>query len=263
MAKKALCIGINDYPGTGGNLSGCLNDAHDWAETLTQRGFSAKLLLDAQATRAAMSEHMAAQIAEARKGDTVVITFSGHGTWVPDGSGDETDGRDEGLCPCDVASHGPLLDDEIQQLIAQWGTGVRIVMLFDCCHSGAVTRGGEDDIDPFMPRTRFLPPEAWMPKHQIPLRASRPPYLVSGLSRSGCDLFLSACKDTEYSWDSRFRDRTNGAFSFYALKTLRENKPASYDDWFHAIRAYLPSTKLPQTPQILGSRTARRWRVFE
>ncbi|WP_349769079.1 caspase family protein, partial [Zoogloea sp.] len=27
MSKKALCIGINDYPGTQNDLSGCVNDA--------------------------------------------------------------------------------------------------------------------------------------------------------------------------------------------------------------------------------------------
>ncbi len=31
MAYKALCIGINDYPGTQNDLSGCVNDAQDWA----------------------------------------------------------------------------------------------------------------------------------------------------------------------------------------------------------------------------------------
>jgi hypothetical protein len=34
MAKTALCIGINDYPGTANDLSGCINDAQDWANTL-------------------------------------------------------------------------------------------------------------------------------------------------------------------------------------------------------------------------------------
>ena len=35
MAKYALCIGINDYPGTDSDLSGCVNDANDWAAALT------------------------------------------------------------------------------------------------------------------------------------------------------------------------------------------------------------------------------------
>ena len=39
MDKRALCIGINDYPGTGSDLAGCVNDANDWAEALAGRGF--------------------------------------------------------------------------------------------------------------------------------------------------------------------------------------------------------------------------------
>ncbi len=40
MAKKALCIGINDYPGTGSDLAGCVNGAllrtrNDWLHTAT------------------------------------------------------------------------------------------------------------------------------------------------------------------------------------------------------------------------------------
>ena len=40
MSKKALCIGINDYPGTDSDLSGCVNDANDWAAELGGRGFA-------------------------------------------------------------------------------------------------------------------------------------------------------------------------------------------------------------------------------
>ena len=50
MAKRALCIGINDYPGTDSDLAGCLNDACDWTAILEQRGFSVQKLLDQQAT---------------------------------------------------------------------------------------------------------------------------------------------------------------------------------------------------------------------
>ena len=54
MAKLGLCIGINDYPGTGSDLSGCVNDANDWAAVLKWRGFTVTSLLNRQATGKAM-----------------------------------------------------------------------------------------------------------------------------------------------------------------------------------------------------------------
>jgi hypothetical protein len=38
MSKRALCMGINNDPGTHMDLSGCVNDARDWAAELTVRG---------------------------------------------------------------------------------------------------------------------------------------------------------------------------------------------------------------------------------
>jgi hypothetical protein len=86
--------------------------------------------------------------------------------------------------------------------------------------------------------------------------------VVAGLRRAGGDLLLAGCKDTEYSYDSRFQGRPNGAFTYYALKTLRDARPGNYDAWFNAIRTYLPNNSAPQTPQIMGTATARRFPVF-
>lgn len=264
MTKKALCIGINDYPGTDSDLSGCVNDAHDWKQALQSRGFRVRSLLDAQATKAAMSEAIGDLISGAKSGDTVVITYSGHGTWVPDSSGDETDGRDEALCPHDIRTAGALLDDDLHDILKQRQVGVRILLLSDSCHSGTVTRGDESDLDAAMPRARFLPLAAWLSPNLLPTRLSRPAILYTGFARAGGDLLLAGCKDTEYSWDTRFNGRPNGAFTYYALKTLNTlGANATYADWFRAIGDYLPSTRLPQTPQILGAKEAREFKLFE
>ncbi len=263
MSKKALCIGINDYPGTANDLSGCINDANDWATELAKQGFTVDKLLDANATKAAMVAAIGGIIEGATKGDSLIITYSGHGTWVPDSSGDEPDGRDEALCPHDLTSKGALLDDEIHALFARRAAGVRIVLISDSCHSGSVTRGSEEDVDPGVPRIRFMPPEAWMSKKNRPPASLRSAATRSGFSRSGGDLLLAGCLDTEYSYDTRFNGRANGAFTYYALKALREAKPTTYEKWFKAIRAYLPSTRLPQTPQIFGTKTARNFKIFQ
>ena len=260
--KKALCIGINDYPGTQNDLAGCVNDANDWSAELAGRGFSVTKLIDAQATHAAMAGGIKTLIQGAVSGDTLVITYSGHGTWLPDSSGDEPDGRDEALCPYDISSAGPLLDDQLRSLFAARAAGVRIVLLSDSCHSGSVTRGQEAVLDPGHPRARFMPLEAWMASDELPPSDARPLHLVLGLKRSGGDLLLAGCLDTQYSWDTSFSGRPNGAFTYYALKTLRENNPANYGVWFKALRAYLPSSRLPQDPQILGSAAARRFKVL-
>lgn len=262
MKQRALCIGINDYPGTDGDLSGCVNDAHDWRAALAARGFEVAMLTDAAASKAAMVAAIGQLVGDAARGDSLVITYSGHGTWVPDRSGDEADGRDEALCPHDIASGEALLDDEIHELFRLRPAGVRIVLISDSCHSGSVSRGDESDLDPALPRARFLAPSAWMRGAPMP-PAARPPTLLNGLARAGGDVLLAGCADTEYSWDTRFGGRPNGAFSYYALKTLRAlPAAASYERWHAAIRGYLPSSRLPQTPQIQGSRSARRFRVL-
>ena len=262
MSKRALCIGINDYPGTDADLAGCANDAADWRTALAARGFDVVSLIDGAADKAAMVSAIGDLIDGAARGDSLVITYSGHGTWVPDTSGDEADGRDEALCPHDITDGQVLLDDELHELFRLRPAGARIVLISDSCHSGSVSRGREEDLDPGLPRARFLPPAAWMQRLPTGLSA-RPPMLWSGLARAGGDVLMAGCMDTEYSWDTRFGGRANGAFTYYALKTLGQlGADATYRDWHAAIGNYLPSTRLPQHPQILGSRSTRNFRVL-
>jgi tetratricopeptide (TPR) repeat protein len=103
MAKRVLCIGINDYPGTANDLAGCVNAAQDWAVALQTRGFTVRGLVDHEATKANMLAAVQELIGGAAPGDSLVITCSGHGTFVPDASGDEPDACDEGLCPYAIA----------------------------------------------------------------------------------------------------------------------------------------------------------------
>lgn len=274
MAKSALCIGINDYPGTRNDLSGCVNDAEDWKKALEGRGFTVRSLHDSQATKAKMVAAMRELITGAAAGDSVVITYSGHGTFVPDTSGDEPDGRDEGLCPYDIDKGNVLLDDDIHQLFAERASGVKVVLLADSCHSGSVIRWAPPDGESSAPRPRFLPPAAWLPEDRLPKSASGAvPTRIAGnaglalwlgaLSPAGGDLLMAGCLDREYSYDAQFGGRPNGAFTYYALKTLK-TLPASatYADWYGAIRSYLPGASYPQTPQIFGSKRSRKFKAL-
>lgn len=276
MAKKALCIGINNYPGTQMDLQGCVNDANDWAAALTQRGFAVSKLLDSEATKAAMMTAMEDLIAKASKGDSLVITFSGHGTYQPDTDGDEADGLDEALCPYDLQTSGAALtDDEIRVLFAARKAGVRIVLISDSCHSGTVTRAAaaERDADT---RPRFMPMGNWLPDKLLPRNRAgevaattvapvgATPLLGAFSNKLG-DLLLAGCKEgpNNFSYDARINGRYNGAFTYYALKALKALKAdGTYADWHKAMIKHLPSASYPQSPQIVGSDTARKGKVF-
>lgn len=279
MTKRALCIGINNYPGTHMDLHGCVNDANDWAAELSNRGFTVSKLLDSEATKAAMVAGFKSVIGGAVKGDLVVITYSGHGTYVPDTNGDELDGLDEALCPYDVqTARAALLDDEIHALFAARAAGVRLVLVSDSCHSGTVTRAAAADPDAEdAPRPRFMPMGNWLPADQLPRGVSGNPLstvavtsgispFATAMSRGTGDLLLAGCKEgpNNFSYDATIKSRPNGAFTYYALKTLRALRPgATYAQWMAAINpAYLPSVSYPQSPQIFGSADARRQAIF-
>jgi hypothetical protein len=268
MAKQALCIGINDYPGTQNDLRGCVNDANDWAATLSARGFTVSKLLDSQATKAAMMAAFEKIISGAKAGDTVAITFSGHGTLAPDTSGDEIDGYDEALCPYDIHQGRVIVDDEIRQLFNKRPSGVKLILISDSCHSGTVTRNAPSDPDASgAPRVRFLPLASWLPEDQLPKGSNGKPLASLPVSRafspwskvvsSAGDLLMAGCEEgpDHYSYDANFSNRPNGAFTYYALRSLKSLSPqATYRDWHTAIRRSLPSTNYPQKPQVVGTR---------
>ena len=298
MARYALCIGINDYPGTDMDLAGCVNDANDWAAEFAARGFDVTTLLDAQATKSEMQRAMRDVIGKARSGDLVAITFSGHGTYVYDTDSaappdNESDGFDEALCPYDVVATGdPLTDDEIHALFAARPAGVRLLLIADSCHSGTVSRVAPSGPSDRRARRRFMPPSVWMSSSQRALSAQAPSRRSGTYARASAfalgvrsavaaaesadgdatpapldDVLLSGCMEGKmnFSYDAVLDDRPNGAFTFYALKALRDLPPGStYADWCATITpGFLPTTDYPQTPQIVAIDAAKRRAVLD
>lgn len=260
MAKQALCIGINDYPGTDNDLQGCVNDANDWAALLRERGFQVTSLLDKQATKAAIVEHIERLLAQDKAGDQIVITYSGHGTWLPDQDGDEADHRDEALCPYDL-SNGPLLDDELFELFNARHPRARLVLISDSCHSGTVARYSR--LTPGDRRVRYLSMSHFV-SDRMQLARARSVERSAPRSRARLGaLLMAGAQDTEYSWDTSFEGRPNGAFTRVAIDALRTlPSSATYSEWQRAIRSRLPSADYPQSPNLVGTATQKRWPIF-
>jgi hypothetical protein len=258
--SKALCVGINDYPGTENDLAGCVNDAKDWHAALTARGFDAELMLDGDASKKSMVDAISELVAATPAGGLGVLTYSGHGTWMPDEDGDEPDHRDEALCPYDITDGNVLSDDELFDIFSERERGARIVFISDSCHSGTVARLApvSSDVDN-NGRVRFLAPEVFLSPEgrarAVRVQTARP----AGRPRHPV-LLMAGCRDTEYSYDASFGGRPNGAFTYYAIKALDGLKEkADYLDWFKAIRKNLPSAAHPQTPNLFGSSRQKHW----
>jgi hypothetical protein len=265
MANRALCVGINDYPGAAMDLAGCVNDARDWQALFEQRGYRVDPLHDSEATRARIVEALRAVIGQAGEDDSVVFTFSGHGSWLPDDNRDEPDARDEMMCPHDVMNGQYLFDDELHEIFCTKRAGARLYVIADCCHSGSVVRYASPAAPPGgMPlKARFLPPYVFARGDRVLERAiDRAVNTPAPAKLRYPALLFSGCQDTEFSYDTSFDRRPNGAFTRTAIDALQDATILSPRALYDAIRMRLPSPALPQTPQLFGSPEAQLGRLF-
>lgn len=264
--RIALCIGIN-YPGTDHELRGCVNDANDWGQFLTGQGFHTSYMLDGQATRAAILAQMHDVISKLLPGDVGFVTYSGHGTWVPDQDGDEPDGRDEAICPIDMGDdgHNLIIDDEFHLLFNGIKDKAKLIFVTDSCHSGTVFRfldlGGARKS-----RVRFLPPSHFVKSTPMYHRMERAFGQGAGKIQDPLPnlIHFSACRDSEYANDAEFHGRPNGAFTYYALSGFKKvvAQKGAYQDAWKDLRHYLPSMEYPQTPLLNAFAPLKRALLF-
>lgn len=245
--KQAVCVGINDYPGIFNDLKGCVNDANDWSALLQGFGFTVNIMLDSRATRSNVKAALQGLVNSTGAGDIAVFTYSGHGTQVADSSGDEGDSYDEAIYLYD----GTVIDDELRTILQGIHPQATLVVISDSCFSGSVTRlAGEKAIP------RFVPPTVSMAG-----RTARVPFLLPEADMP--EILLSGCSDSEYSYDAEFNGRPNGAMTAYAIQVIKQNPNVTYREFFTGLRALLPSSDYPQSPQLEGSDVNKDRKLFE
>ncbi|MCA1577735.1 MAG: caspase family protein [Acidobacteria bacterium] len=286
MAKGfSINIGLNSvdpahYNGWDGALAACEFDAHDMYDIAGTRNFNTRHLL---LTRDATSDAVVGLITEAANtlegGDILLLTFSGHGSQVPNLNDDgETDGLDETWLLYDRE----LLDDELYALWARFKPGTRVFMLSDSCHSGSVSRQIEygallapgsrsrgilegavarrftrhDSLDEFTgvsaafvdPTIKLRTPPAavrvntYLRNKEMYDRIQMAHPAGDKANVQASVLLISGCQDNQLSLDG-FR---NGLFT----GTLREvwangTFGGGYKDFHRDIRSLMPSTQTP------------------
>ncbi|HEX5501127.1 MAG TPA: caspase family protein [Thermomicrobiales bacterium] len=270
MAKKAFCVGINDYPYEGSDLNGCVNDARGWAELLHGHydfaSTDVTLLTDAQATKGAIVDGIKGLLAGAKSGDVLVFTNSSHGTYVADTSGDEPS-YDEAMCPYDTADH-LLVDDELREIFAGLPRGVRLDVVSDSCFSGTVTRAAVAENIPGLRtpddrRVRFLNP-ALRGDPVLPNPWKAHPKRWAKYPESGMkELLLSGCTDKEYSYDALIDGVYHGAMTYCALQAIRDARYRITWGQLHTRLGFLlDDAGYNQHPQLEGKAGNKRRPIF-
>eukprot|EP00531_Pseudo-nitzschia_arenysensis_P015188 CAMPEP_0116132162 /NCGR_PEP_ID=MMETSP0329-20121206/9401_1 /TAXON_ID=697910 /ORGANISM="Pseudo-nitzschia arenysensis, Strain B593" /LENGTH=358 /DNA_ID=CAMNT_0003626659 /DNA_START=96 /DNA_END=1172 /DNA_ORIENTATION=- len=148
-SRKALFIGIN-YIGQRGELRGCVNDVVNIKEFLEQRyELEEKMILtddpktepetDFTPTRENIIAAFRWLVKDAKKGDSLLLHYSGHGGRVKNTDGTEKSGYDQTVVPVDHGTAGQIIDDEVHDVLCKdLPEGVRLTAVFDCCHSESI-----------------------------------------------------------------------------------------------------------------------------
>lgn len=269
MSKKALCVGINNYPyGDDEDLRGCINDVKAWYGVLKdQYDFSApdmKLLTNSKAKRKDILRELKWLLAKAKTGDVLVFANSSHGTNEKDTGNDEPDGFDEALCPYDTDSN-VLLDDDVRELISTVRSGVRLFVISDSCHSGSLTRAlpGRTNRWAKLRRPRYLSPEA-RGSVGVPNPATRSIQRRQRFPEEGMtELLLSGCTARESSYDDQFGTVFHGALTYYAMETLREkNYKITWKELQRVVLGKLHDNQYDQSPRLEGRAERKNRQVF-
>lgn len=249
---RVLVVGVEKYsnplvPET----PGCVRDAQALADfAVAEYGFprsGVKVLVNEQATAAGIVREFREWLLNGTQpGDRVLFAYAGHGSQLPDDNGDEADGLDETLAPWDVdpeTGANEIRDDVFEKLIAEL-SGRRAVCVFDCCHSGTISRGIPRQAK--LPRgggARYLPrPDQFKAFFQSGTRSLLDSYVVGpdasrnlalerpfvGGPKSGSlagVVVVSAAKSTQRAYPLEAEGTFRGALSYVFAELQTGRKP--------------------------------------
>ncbi|OWK40384.1 hypothetical protein FRUB_05303 [Fimbriiglobus ruber] len=243
---------------------------------------------EARPTRENIVREFEQLIRKVSEGDQVVILMAGHGSQQPvpdpnDPNNPEIDGLDEIFLPADVAQWdsdrktvpGAIRDNEIGAwLTSLTGKKAYVWAIFDCCHSGNMTRSLKDR--PETPRgipAGLLVPQTAFDAARKQAAAQRPPVAagdgVAGArpkpptvpgDNSGYLVALSACRayETTPECAQPVEDRDAKTYGLLTYTTVGElgraaaaGRRLSYRELLHRIQSrYLGRLGISPTPEL-------------
>jgi hypothetical protein len=228
--KKALLIGCN-YRGTKYALHGCINDIKLMEKLLKDKfNFNSVTTMtddtEKKPNKTEILEAVEDLIKNARENDFLYIYFSGHGIQIDDLNNDENDGKDESYVSLDFQK---VIDDELYSIVKKHDKNIKIMFMFDCCHSGTIM-----DF----------------------------PYNLYGSSSSSIHKFkancicLSGCRDQQYSYESQLGQSRHGALTYFFNEIMTTvNGPFTYKFLMNRLQDKLSRSNFNQNVQISSTKS--------
>ncbi len=290
--RRALLIGVTKYdhmPDT--QLFGPANDVRLMGRLLQKQfQFPAEGIVtltedegspSRRPTRANIEREFRRLADQAHEGDQVVILLAGHGSQEPENPPDpvnpEPDGLDELFLPADVslwkATPGHVPNAIIDNDLGAWLRAITakrayVWAIFDCCHSGTMTRGTEV--------VREVPPEMLVPREELAKARQRAAQRQEGqektrggpstepasfVSEAASDYLVAvyACRPNEVTPESP-QPPTSPKAEYHGLltyslvdvltKSAESKAPLTYRDLVRRLQAQYAGR--PQTPLVEG-----------
>lgn len=267
-AKRALLIGISDYPvvsevNASWNAIHGANDVNLLSPTLRKQGFILSELKNERATASAIRTSLKDLISSTQKGDLVYIHFSGHGQPFEDKSGDEVDGWDEAIVPFDAQmkfhknykGQSHILDDELEVSInkirEKVGPSGFVYVILDACHMGSASREESESEDELFIRgtDRGFSPNS---KQYVPKIDRRGHLKVKSDATLSGIVYLEACRSYQTNSEIKENGQFYGPLSFYVNKVLNSVSLSSNTSWTSAVLKAMANDKrlIKQNPVI-------------
>jgi len=233
-------MGTN-YKGTQNELEECVNDAKDVTYLLKWEGFLTDTYLEEQVSGDKFVIELTKLVDLAVSGDITGAGFShsGHGTQGVDT--EEVDMYREGLYFNDRV----VWDDEVAKILSRIPEGFPFFIFLDTCFSGGMMSVKGNPGKP-----RFVQTE------KIPKKFKKKLGFRKAITANA--IYIAACSEGEYSYDAV--SLGNGAATYY-LKTSY-SKENTFQEWFNKIKQHLPSSKYPQTPQLICKEEFKDMKAF-
>lgn len=226
----AVVVGVDQAKGIVPGIKGAANDARSFAERLRQRGIEPVVLLDGQATRAAIES----AIAGGARADQLVFYFAGMG------SGPNT----PRLMTAESSKGYPL--EDLDKALLKAGAGSTTVVLDTSFNGLRAEKAG-----PSLFTSRYyLPPAAPNGSRELGSVGADAAKIPGVNHKKIC--YITAARFNEEAFEDSFSGRPQGVFTHYLCNRLEGNQPLAWQtvQWDVAaqVTAHVDGAQNPNFP---------------